>query len=301
MIENAQQRIREISDQFRSNPIDPRKGIVELRRNFDAMGRSLTPPQDVSFIEVDADGVRAEWTRVPESEDSAVLLYLHGGGYIMGSPETSRDLVARICRAASMRALSVDYRLAPENPFPAAIKDAVKSYNWLLAQNVEPARIIIVGDSSGGGLTLATLLTLREAGIQLPAAICLSPLTDLAQTGESIKTRVVADPLIRSELTSFCSDNYLGSDGDRRNPLASPLYADLTGLPPLLIMVGSAETLLDDSTRFATKAKEAGVEVDLVVADEMTHVWLSFASIIPEGQEGVEIVGTFIRKHLIHR
>jgi len=170
----------------------------------------------------------------------------------------------------------------------------------LLAQNIDPSRIIIAGDSAGGGLALATLLTLREAGIQLPAAaICLSPWTDLAQTGESTKTKATADPVISGELTNVCSNYYLGPDGDRYSPFVSPLYADLAGLPPLLILVGTAEIILDDSTRLAVRIKEAGGKVDLIVADEMIHVWPLFAGIIPEGQEGIELIGAFIRKYLI--
>jgi len=292
----------ELLIQARSNPIDPRKSLVELRQGFDAMGLALAPPEDASFVQVDADGVKAEWTRVPESDDTAVLFYLHGGGYIMGSPAGYRDFVAQICRAARVRALSVDYRLAPEHPFPAAIEDAVQGYRWLLARHVVPSRIVIAGDSAGGGLTLSTLLALKENGIPLPAAaICLSPSTDLARTASSITTKAAEDVFLTRELLDVCFDNYLGPGGDPRNPLASPLYADLTGLPPLLIMVGTAEILLDDSTRLAGKAKESGVEVELQVAEGMIHVWSFFASVIPEGKQGVETIGAFIRKRLHQR
>lgn len=288
--------------QCRSNPIDHKKGLVNLRQGFNAMGLAFTPSQDASFVKVDIDGVKAEWTQVPESDDSSVLLYLHGGGYIMGSIEGYRDFVARICREGRIRALSVDYRLAPENQFPAAIEDAVKTYKWLLVQNIDPARIIIAGDSAGGGLALSTLLALKENGIKLPAAaICLSPVTDLAQTGKSVMTKAASDAFLSSELLNFCYYNYLGTDENKMNPLASPLYADLTGMPPLLIMVGTAEILLDDSIRLARKAKECGVDVDIVVAEEMIHVWSFFAGIIPEGQEGVETMGVFIRKHLTQK
>jgi monoterpene epsilon-lactone hydrolase len=288
--------------QARSNPIDAKKSLVELRERFDVMGLAFAPPEDASFVQVDADGVKAEWTRVPESDDAAVLFYLHGGGYIMGSPAGYRDFVARICRAGRVRALSVDYRLAPEAPFPAAIEDAVKAYRWLLAQHVAPSRIVIAGDSAGGGLTLSTLLALKEKGIPLPAAaICLSPSTDLARTGTSIATKAADDVFLTRELLDVCFDNFLGPGTDPRDPLASPLYADLTGLPPLLIMVGTAEILLDDSTRLAEKAKASGVEVELHVAEGMIHVWLFFASILPEGQQGVETMGAFIRKRLQQR
>ncbi|MGJ7491517.1 alpha/beta hydrolase [Variovorax sp. ZT4R33] len=289
----------ELLVQLRSSPIDAGKSLVELRQGFDAMGLAFTPPEGATFVQVDADGVKAEWTRVPESNDTMVLFYLHGGGYIMGSPVGYRNFVARICRAGGVRALSVDYRLAPEAPFPAALEDAVKAYQWLLQQQVHPSRIVIAGDSAGGGLALSTLLALKEKGIPLPgAAICLSPSTDLARTGPSIVTKAAEDVFLTRELLDVCFDSYLGPRGDPHNPLASPLYSDLTGLPPLLIMVGTAEVLLDDSTRLAEKAKEAGVEVELQVAEGMIHVWSFFASVIPEGQQGVEAMGAFIRKRL---
>jgi acetyl esterase/lipase len=289
----------ELLVQLRSSPIDAGKSLVELRQGFDAMGLAFTPPGDATYVQVDADGVKAEWTRVPESNDTTVLLYLHGGGYIMGSPAGYRNFVARICRAGEVRALSVDYRLAPEAPFPAALEDAVKAYRWLLQQQVQPSHIVIAGDSAGGGLTLSTLLALKEKGIPLPAAaICLSPSTDLARTGSSILTKAAEDVFLTRELLDVCFDSYLGPHGDPKNPLASPLYSDLTGLPPLLIMVGTAEVLLDDSTRLAEKAKDAGVEVELQVAEGMFHVWSFFASVIPEGQQGVEAMGAFIRKRL---
>lgn len=285
--------------QFRANPIDFSKSIADLRQGSKEMGLAMIPPRDASFIKIEANGVRAEWTRVPESDNSAVILYLHGGGYILGTVEEYRDFIARLCKAGHVQALSADYRLAPENRFPAAINDAVNTYKWLLSQNIEPNRIIIAGDSAGGGLTLAALLALRDEQVRLPAAaICLSPCTDLAQTGDSIKSKASVDPFLSSEFLSFCYDRYLGVDEDRRNPLASPLYADLTGLPPLLIMVGTSEILLDDSIRFAAKARNFGVPVELVVAEKMIHVWPTFAGIIPEGQESVTSIGHFIRKHL---
>jgi epsilon-lactone hydrolase len=213
--------------------------------------------------------------RVLESIESAALLYLHGGRYTMGSTKAYRGFrCAARQRGGQTRALSIDYRLAPEHPYPAAIDDIVKSYKWLLAQHVDPARVIIAGDSAGGGLTLATLLELREKGITLPAAaVCLSPSTDLAQTGESITSKAADDIFLTSSLLDFCYGNFLGPDGDPTNPFVSPLYADLTGLPPLLVMVGTAEILLEDSIRLAAKAEAAGVDVDLVIGEEMFHVW----------------------------
>ena len=293
------QAFQNLLSQFRAAPLDPHVGLSGLRSAFDTMGFSLSPPSDASFADVDAGGVPAEWVRASDGDVLGTMLYLHGGGYIFGSRKTHRNLVARLCKAANVRALSIDYRLAPEHPFPAAIEDAVSSYHWLVKQGVEPSQIIIAGDSAGGGLTLATLLSLRDAGAPLPAAaVCLSPCTDHAQTGESIRTKADVDPLISSELITVCTQHYLRSSVDVRNPLASPLYATLTGLPPMLIMVGSAEVLLDDSVRLADKARAQGVDADLVVADDMTHTWPFFAGAFPEAQEGVELIASYIRRQL---
>lgn len=284
-------------DQARSNPIDHTKSLAELRLGFDAMGMALVPPRDATFAAVDADGVKAEWASVPESSD-AVVFYLHGGGYLMGSPAGYRDFVVRICRAGGVRALSVDYRLAPEHAFPAAVDDAVKAYRWTLARGVAPSRIVMAGDSAGGGLTLSTLLALKAQNLPLPkAAICLSPVTDLALTGASVASKAAEDVFLTREKLDFYYSNFLKHQ-DPKTPLASPLYADLSGLPPMLVMVGTSEILLDDSTRLAEKAKASGVDVELVIGEGMIHVWPFFASLISEGRQGVETIGAFIRKQL---
>jgi acetyl esterase/lipase len=193
--------------------------------------------------------------------------------------------------------LGLEYRLAPENPFPAAVEDSVAAYRWLLAQGIESKRIVIGGDSCGGGLTIATLVALRYYGDLLPAAgISHSGWTDLANTGESFVTKAEEDPLIDRDMVENMAATYLG-DRDRRTPLASPFYADLHGLPPLLVQVGTAEVLLDDSIKFAERAKAAGVDVTLEVWDDMPHVWQAFASFLPEGQQAIEQCGEFIKKH----
>jgi acetyl esterase/lipase len=191
----------------------------------------------------------------------------------------------------------VEYRLAPEHPFPAAVEDATAAYRWLLASGVRPAGIAIAGDSAGGGLTLATLVALRDAGDPLPAAaVCLSPWVDLEGIGDSMATKAAADPFVRKEMIQFMAQQYLG-ERSLRTPLAAPLYADLHGLPPLLIQVGTAETLLDDSTRIAERARAAGVSVTLDTWDNMIHVWQLFAPMLPEGQQAIERIGAFIREH----
>jgi acetyl esterase/lipase len=236
--------------------------------------------------------VPAEWIVAPGAAEDRYVLYLHGGGYVMGSINTHREMVSRISRAAGVRALALDYRLAPESPFPAAVDDATGAYRWLLAQGAKPA-----GDSAGGGLTLATLVAIRDAKLPVPAAgVCLSPWADMEGVGASMTSKAKEDPIVQKEMLLGMAKLYLGG-ADPKTPLAAPLHADLRGLPPLLIQVGSAETLLDDSTRVAERAKAAGVKVDLEVWSEMIHVWQLFAPILPEGQEAIAKIGKFIREH----
>jgi monoterpene epsilon-lactone hydrolase len=246
---------------------------------------------------VEAGGVPAEWIATPEALHERGIYYLHGGGYTLGSINTHREMISRLSRAARARALAIDYRLAPEHPFPAAVEDSTAAYRWLLAIGVDPARLVIAGDSAGGGLTVATLVALRDAGDPLPAAaVCLSPWVDLEGLGESMTTRAEVDPMVQREELLQHVKAYLG-DAHPRTPLAAPLYADLRGLPPLLIQVGTAETLLDDSTRLAERAKAAGVDVVLEPWDDMIHVWQFCAAILPEGQQAIDRIGEFIRKH----
>jgi acetyl esterase/lipase len=246
---------------------------------------------------VDAGGVPAEWITTPEAVDERVIYYLHGGGYIMGSINTHREMISRLSRAAGGRALAIDYRLAPENPFPAAVEDSTGAYRWLLSTGVDPARLVIAGESAGGGLTVATLVALRDAGDALPtAAVCLSPWVDLECLGESMTTKAEIDPMAHREDILELAEAYLG-DTHPRTPLAAPLYADLRGLPPLLIQVGTAEVLLDDSTRLAERARSAGVDVILEPWDDMFHMWHFFAAMLPEGQQAIDRIGEFIRKH----
>ncbi len=206
-------------------------------------------------------------------------------------------MAARISRASGARVLAINYRLAPEHPFPAAVEDATAAYRWLLAQGIAPNRIVIAGDSAGGGLTISTLLALRDAKQPLPAAaVPISPWTDLAATGESLRTLAGKDPMVQAEPLKEMAKLYLGK-ADAKNPLASPLYADFKGLPPMLIQVGGAEILLDDAKRVADKAKAAGVMVELEVWDEMVHVWHVFAKLLPEGQQAIDRIGRFVREY----
>ncbi|HZP45400.1 MAG TPA: alpha/beta hydrolase [Candidatus Binataceae bacterium] len=264
----------------------------DLRRAFDQM--APTPAADVQCQKVNAGGVDAEWVCAPGAADDRFVLYLHGGGYVIGSVQSHRDLMARLSRAAKARVLGLNYRLAPEHPFPAAVDDAVAGYKWLLAQGAKPSRVAVAGDSAGGGLTAATLVAIRDQKLPTPGAgVLISPWVDMEGLGESMKTRVDADPVVRKEGLLQMAQAYLQGK-DPKTPLAAPLYADLKGLPPLLIQVGDAETLLDDSNRLAERAKAAGVPTKLEIWPEMIHVWHLFASFLPEGQQAIERAGGFI-------
>ena len=274
------------------------RGVQEIRDATEEMAKLFPLAADIKNEKVGAGGVPAEWVWAPNSDPSTVVLYLHGGGYIVGSMNTHRELASRICRAAGARALLIDYRLAPENPFPAALEDSEAAYRWLLRQGVKPKRIIIAGDSAGGGLTVATLVALRDAGTAMPgAAVLMSAWTDMKNNGDSMTTKAEVDPIVQKKFIDECS-NYYMQGGDMRTPLASPIHADLRGLPPLLIQVGECETLLDDSTRLAERAKASGADVTLQVWPEMIHVWQSFAPMLPEGQQAIDSIGEWVREKL---
>jgi acetyl esterase/lipase len=275
--------------------IPPELDHVAMRTNMESMTSVMPLPADVKAEPVTVNGVPAEWVSTPDADPQRVVLYLHGGAYVIGSVNTHRDLAGRISRASGGRVLNVDYRLAPEHPHPAAVDDAVAAYRWLFDQGHAPAQLAIAGDSAGGGLTIATLVALRDEGLPMPAAgVALSPWVDLEGIGESMTAAAHLDPMVQKEHLVRMGKLYLG-DNDPRSPLAAPLYADLSGVPPLLIQVGTAETLLDDSTRIAERARKAGVTVTLDVWDDMIHVFQAFAPILPEGQQAVDQIGEYLR------
>jgi acetyl esterase/lipase len=253
-------------------------------------------PAGVTCTPVDAGGVSAEWSDADGADQGKVILYVHGGGYVMGSAGSHRDMTGRLSQAAGARVLSLNYRLAPEHPFPAPVDDSVAAYRWLLGQGIQASNIAIAGDSAGGGLALAALIAIRDAGEPMPAAgIGISPWVDMEGTGESMTTRAAVDPVVQKEGLLDMAKLYLGG-ADPKDPLAAPLHANLAGLPPLLIQVGDAETLLDDSTRITERARKADVDVTLKIWDEMPHVWHLFAPILPEGQQAIEEIGTFFKE-----
>lgn len=270
----------------------------EARAGFETITQALQVKDDTKRDKTTANGVPGEWITNGGSTDATTIYYLHGGGYSLGSVNTHATMISQIARASKARAFAIDYRLAPEHPFPAALDDALAGYRWLLAQDIDPKSIVIGGDSAGGGLAAATLVALRDASDPLPgAAVLLSPWTDLAGTGESQKTRADLDPMIPAfEGVSPVAEWYAG-DRPVTDPLVSPLYADLSGLPPVLIHVGDHEVLLSDSTRFADKAKAAGVDVTLKVWGEMIHVF-QFFPMLPEGQQAIAEIGEWMRSRV---
>jgi len=275
--------------------IPPELDPVEMRAGMERMTGLMPLPADVATEPTRVNDVPAEWVTAPDADPDRVVLYLHGGAYVIGSVNTHRDLAGRISRASGGRVLNVDYRLAPEHPHPAAVEDATAAYRWLVGEGYEPARVAVAGDSAGGGLTVATLVALRDQGEPLPAAgVCLSPWVDLEGLGESMATKADVDPMVQKEHLVRMATLYL-AEHDPRTPLAAPLYADLSGLPPLYIQVGTAETLLDDSNRIAERARKAGVDVTLEHWEDMIHVFQAFAPILPEGQQAVEKIGEYLR------
>jgi monoterpene epsilon-lactone hydrolase len=269
----------------------------ELRVVFEKLGDSTPLAPDIKKEKVSAGGIDGEWISAPNSSADRAVLYVHGGGYVIGSVNTHRDLLARIARASGARVLGINYRLAPEHPFPAAVEDSVAAYRWMLAQGLKPNRIAVAGDSAGGGLTVATLIAIRDAKLPTPGAgVCISPWVDMEGIGETMKTRAEVDPVVQREGLLGMAAAYLGGQNPR-SPLAAPIYADLKGLPPLLIQVGDAETLLDDSIRLNDRAKAAGVSTKLEVWPEMIHVWQLFASFLPEGQQAIDGIGSFLKEH----
>ncbi|HET8532528.1 MAG TPA: alpha/beta hydrolase [Methylomirabilota bacterium] len=268
--------------------------VAERRAQYERAEKAFPTPPEVKVERVSAPVAPAEWLRPPGAAAGRVVLYLHGGGYVIGSPRSHRHLAAAIAAAGQASALLLDYRLAPEHPYPAAVDDATAAYRWLLDQGIGPGRVVIAGDSAGGGLTVATLLALRDAGLPLPAGgACISPWVDLTFSGASYRTRAAADPIVTRAEIDEMARAYLGATA-ARTPLASPLFADLGGLPPLLIHVGSDEVLLDDAVQLAERAKAAGVDATLEVWDRMIHVWHWFLPMLDEAQSAVDGIGRFI-------
>ena len=268
--------------------------LQERRDGSSKMGARFENLDGITLEPVDADGVPAEWVAA-DGADNGTILYLHGGGYVTGSIVSHRGMAANLSRTSGCRVLLIDYRLAPEHTHPAQVEDAHTAYRWMLNNGAVASSLVVAGDSAGGGLTVATLLAARDAGDAMAAAgVCMSPWVDMEGIGDSMTSKAGEDPMVGQQGLLEMASNFLGS-ADPRDPLAAPLYADLAGLPPLLIIVGTAEVLLDDAVRLHEKAEAEGVDSTLEQWDDMVHIWPWFAPFLPEGQQAMDRMGEFIK------
>jgi acetyl esterase/lipase len=271
-------------------------GWSERRQRLDEVGAAWPVADDVRLEDVDCDGVRGEWSLASGSDTSRVLMFFHGGGYCSGSIVSHRRMVTEAGRAARMRTLAIGYRLAPEHPYPAAHQDALTAWRFLRRQGVPASRIAVGGDSAGGNLTITLINGLHAAGEDLPACAWLvSPWTDLTMSGSTLATKDAVDPLIHKGYLEELAEAYVPGTVDRKDPLISPLFADLHGFPPILIQVGSAETLLADASRFAAAAGAADVEVTLEIWPHMIHAWPLWNAALEDGRRALASAGAFIR------
>jgi acetyl esterase/lipase len=271
--------------------------ITEQRARQEKSVRFFRLPKQVRCKAISDLGVPSEWIDSPDSS-AGIILYLHGGAYALGSVHSHREMIARLVLATNCKALAINYRLAPENPFPAALEDVIMAYDWLLSNGVDPAQICFSGDSAGGGLAIATLIALHEQGIPLPAGVfCFSPWLDLTLSGDSVMKNMNHDPILSAPILQKYVNYYIGNH-NATDPLISPLFGDLRGLPPIHIQSGRNEILLDDSVRFYEKARQTGVDVTLKIWDDMFHVFQLF-SFLPETQESMKQVSAFINKVLL--
>lgn len=278
---------------------NPDMDLATMRDMFEEWHLPTAEPAGVTYAEADADGVPALWCIPPDRASDRVIIWTHGGGYVVGSMHSHRKVAGHLAKAAGVRALVLDYRRAPENPHPAPVEDAVTAYRWLLrSEGIAPDHIAVTGDSAGGGLCTAMVLALRDAGDPLPAAIMpISPFYDMEATGESLATNSEVDVLVGKDILLAMAGMFLGG-GSPTDPLANPLHADPAGLPPMLIQVGGNETLLDDSTRFAERAQAAGVDCTVEVYPEMQHVFHFLAGRAPEADQAIAAMAAWVRPKL---
>ncbi len=273
-------------------------GWAERRQRLDDIGSVWPVADDVKLEAVDVTGLGGEWSIAPNSDPSRVLMFFHGGGYCSGSIVSHRRMVTEAGRAAGMRTLAIAYRLAPEHRFPAAYDDALTAWRFLRNQGIPAERIAVSGDSAGAGLAMGLICRLRDAREERPGCAWLvSPWTDLTMSGSTFAIKGAVDPIIHKEYLNELADAYLPRGMDKKDPRVSPLYANLTGFPPLLIQVGSAETLLDDATRFASAAGVADVRVTLEIWPHMIHAWPLWNAHLEDGRRALANAGAFIRAH----
>lgn len=294
----SQEQLEQVLDMIRSGPDLAALGHVELREIYDAMGDITPPHESVSYEAIEASGVPCEVGTSPDARSDATLVYLHGGAYVFGSRKSHRGLVARLGAAAGIRTIAPDYRLAPEHVFPAAVDDAFAVYKWLLDNGTPAERIVFAGDSAGGGLSVATMLRCKTEGAPLPrAAVLFSPFVDMAVSGDSVIENKDRDFLVSYDGAFGLASKYM-TGSDLKSPEASPIHADLTGLPPLLIHVGGNEAILDDSLRLSRRAIMADVSVRLRAYPKLPHVWQLFSAMLEEGEQSLREAGLFLSEQI---
>ena len=290
--------LKNIIDAKRKNPYTENKTVKQLRKETETAGNLIPLPKNIKFKNVVAGNVNAEWITCGEVNENKIFMFMHGGGYYRGSVASTRATVARISAEAKVKCLSINYRLAPEHPFPAAINDTYSAYEWLVNEGTNPEHIIVSGQSAGGGLCLALLLKIKDKNFSQPkGAVALSPWTDLYQTGKTMVTNEKIDPIISKKYLDRFAKLYF-PDSYNMSYLASPIIGELSGLPDILIQVGSAETMLDDSKRFYKKAKKANVNVKLEIWEDMFHGWHSNAHILNDADKAIKNIGIFCRNVL---
>ena len=290
--------LKNIIESKRKNPYKENKTIDQLRKETENAGSLIPLPENINYKSVVAGNVNAEWITCGEVNENTIFMFMHGGGYYRGSIAATRATVARISAEAKVKCLSINYRLAPEHPFPAAIDDTYSAYEWLINEGINPKNIIVSGQSAGGGLCLALLLKIKDNNISQPlGAVALSPWTDLSQTGKTMVTNEKIDPIISKKYLDRFAKLYF-PDSHNMSYLASPIIGELSGLPDILIQVGSAETMLDDSKRFYEKAKKANVNVKLEIWEDMFHGWHSNAHMLNDADKAIKNIGIFCRNVL---
>jgi epsilon-lactone hydrolase len=286
--------LEQLEAMFRARPAS--LSIEQRRAASDSLGDLFPLATDVLVEQADACGVPAEWASTPDVSSSEVILYLHGGGYVWGSLKSHRHLVSELGRAAMMRTLALDYRRAPEFPFPHALEDAVSGYRFLVGSGFKPRQIAVAGDSAGAGLAVALLVRLKELGMQQPAcALLFSPWVDMTVTADSYSRNAKRDPVLNCEIMQFLAEQYLGRL-PRETPLASPVFAELGGIAPLTIFVGATEALLDDAVALTRAAGLADVSVRLEIWPKMFHIWPNYHQVLAQGRQGVARAGRLLRE-----
>lgn len=278
---------------------DPNYTFDDLRRIFEDWLAQIAIPTDTGFTDVICNGVPCIWADAPSVDKQRAIIHCHSGGYLLGSAFGYRSFGGYLSAATGCRVLLADYRLAPENPYPAGVDDGIAVYEWLLSEGYAPENIVICGDSAGGGLVLAALQKMRDQGVVLPACgVSISPVADFARTGPSYKENASRDPLVTEDFLAALGTAYCG-DADRKDPRLSPLYGDWSGLPPLLVLAGEIEMLRDDGKLCVDAAKQAGVDATYFEGQGMAHIWTLFADRLPEARDGLEVIAQFVNRHTL--